>query len=51
MRKSKKKDKRPLKLNKEKLKVMGSGLENNRKDRIRTSGLFVPNEENLKCNY
>ena len=28
MRKSKKKDKRPLKLNKEKLKVMGSGLEN-----------------------
>lgn len=28
MRKGKKKDKRPLKLNKEKIKVMGSGLEN-----------------------
>lgn len=28
MRKNKKKDKRPLKLNKEKIKVMGSGLEN-----------------------
>ena len=31
MRKSKKKDKRPLKLNKEKLKVMGSGLEKPKK--------------------